>query len=151
MRATCFFGRRSSRQGRHSAGGPPPELLAQSLLAQSLLAPSLLAPSLPLHSFWRLAALASLSPPGLSSTACAAPLQCPALPLSLPSCASNLLLLQGPKDTPYEGGTFELAISVPEQYPLVAPAGAGWQGEGAPLLLCAAPRRAGQEQAVQQP
>lgn len=29
--------------------------------------------------------------------------------------------LQGPKDTPFEGGTFELAISVPEQYPLVPP------------------------------
>lgn len=32
--------------------------------------------------------------------------------------------LQGPCDTPYEGGVFELAIVVPEQYPLVAPAGA---------------------------
>ncbi len=31
--------------------------------------------------------------------------------------------MQGPSDTPFEGGTFELAISVPEQYPLVAPAG----------------------------
>ncbi|PSC74632.1 PEROXIN-4 isoform A [Micractinium conductrix] len=30
-------------------------------------------------------------------------------------------LIKGPADTPYEGGTFELAISVPEQYPLVAP------------------------------
>mmetsp|Transcript_14555 Transcript_14555/g.42549 ORF Transcript_14555/g.42549 Transcript_14555/m.42549 type:complete len:159 (-) Transcript_14555:498-974(-) len=30
-------------------------------------------------------------------------------------------LLAGPKDTPYEGGTFELAINVPEQYPLVPP------------------------------
>lgn len=31
-------------------------------------------------------------------------------------------LIKGPNDTPYEGGTFELAILVPEQYPLVAPA-----------------------------
>ncbi|GAB4813817.1 hypothetical protein N2152v2_000863 [Parachlorella kessleri] len=30
-------------------------------------------------------------------------------------------LLQGPKDTPFEGGTFEVVISVPEQYPLVPP------------------------------
>ncbi|KAL4450573.1 hypothetical protein ABPG77_000929 [Micractinium sp. CCAP 211/92] len=30
--------------------------------------------------------------------------------------------IKGPSDTPFEGGTFELAISVPEQYPLVAPA-----------------------------
>ncbi|KAF5834088.1 ubiquitin-conjugating enzyme/RWD-like protein [Dunaliella salina] len=29
--------------------------------------------------------------------------------------------LQAPKDTPYEGGSFELAITVPEQYPLVPP------------------------------
>lgn len=28
---------------------------------------------------------------------------------------------QGPQDTPFEGGTFELVINVPEQYPLVAP------------------------------
>lgn len=31
-------------------------------------------------------------------------------------------LIKGPTETPFEGGTFELAISVPEQYPLVAPA-----------------------------
>ncbi|KAG1662319.1 hypothetical protein FOA52_011477 [Chlamydomonas sp. UWO 241] len=31
-------------------------------------------------------------------------------------------LLAGPKDTPYEGGTFELSITVPEQYPLLPPA-----------------------------
>lgn len=31
-------------------------------------------------------------------------------------------LLQGPKDTPYEGGRFELIINVPEQYPLQPPA-----------------------------
>ncbi|KAF8065630.1 PEX4 [Scenedesmus sp. PABB004] len=31
-------------------------------------------------------------------------------------------LLKGPSETPFEGGTFELAISVPEQYPLVPPA-----------------------------
>eukprot|EP00879_Flechtneria_rotunda_P002274 GHRR01002465.1.p1 GENE.GHRR01002465.1~~GHRR01002465.1.p1 ORF type:complete len:162 (+),score=46.47 GHRR01002465.1:204-689(+) len=31
-------------------------------------------------------------------------------------------LLKGPSDTPFEGGTFELAINVPEQYPLVPPA-----------------------------
>jgi hypothetical protein len=29
---------------------------------------------------------------------------------------------QGPTDTAYEGGVFELAINVPEQYPLVPPA-----------------------------
>lgn len=29
--------------------------------------------------------------------------------------------VRGPKDTPFEGGTFELLISVPEQYPLVPP------------------------------
>ena len=28
---------------------------------------------------------------------------------------------QGPKDTPYEGGVFELVINVPEQYPLTPP------------------------------
>jgi hypothetical protein len=59
---------------------------------------------------------------------------CNSLPVSFSNCASSLLLLQGPKDTPYEGGTFELAISVPEQYPLVAPAGAGrMQREGGTL------------------
>eukprot|EP00891_Asterochloris_glomerata_P007259 jgi/Astpho2/7259/fgenesh1_pm.00113_%23_16_t len=30
-------------------------------------------------------------------------------------------LLQGPAGTPFESGTFELAISVPEAYPLVPP------------------------------
>eukprot|EP00201_Polytomella_parva_P009604 CAMPEP_0175055188 /NCGR_PEP_ID=MMETSP0052_2-20121109/9938_1 /TAXON_ID=51329 ORGANISM="Polytomella parva, Strain SAG 63-3" /NCGR_SAMPLE_ID=MMETSP0052_2 /ASSEMBLY_ACC=CAM_ASM_000194 /LENGTH=161 /DNA_ID=CAMNT_0016319999 /DNA_START=10 /DNA_END=495 /DNA_ORIENTATION=+ len=30
--------------------------------------------------------------------------------------------IKGPKDTPYEGGTFELAIQVSEQYPLEPPA-----------------------------
>jgi peroxin-4 len=30
--------------------------------------------------------------------------------------------LQGPSDTPFEGGVFELAMNVPEQYPLVPPA-----------------------------
>ena len=40
-----------------------------------------------------------------------------------------LRLLQGPKDTPYEGGTFELSISVPEQYPLVAPTGVAFYSE----------------------
>lgn len=36
---------------------------------------------------------------------------------------SNLYgqLLQGPTETPFEGGTFELSINVPEQYPLVPP------------------------------
>lgn len=29
--------------------------------------------------------------------------------------------MQGPSDTPFEGGTFELVINVPEQYPLVPP------------------------------
>lgn len=32
------------------------------------------------------------------------------------------MLLQGPTDTPFEAGTFELSINVPEQYPLVPPA-----------------------------
>lgn len=31
-------------------------------------------------------------------------------------------LMQGPKETPYEGGCFELSINVPEQYPLAPPA-----------------------------
>lgn len=30
--------------------------------------------------------------------------------------------MQGPSETPFEGGTFELSINVPEQYPLVPPA-----------------------------
>lgn len=30
-------------------------------------------------------------------------------------------MVQGPQDTPFEGGTFEVAITVPEQYPLVPP------------------------------
>jgi peroxin-4 len=30
-------------------------------------------------------------------------------------------LLKGPHDTPYQGGTFELDITVPEAYPLVPP------------------------------
>lgn len=30
-------------------------------------------------------------------------------------------VLEGPQDTPFEGGTFEVAITVPEQYPLVPP------------------------------
>ena len=33
----------------------------------------------------------------------------------------SLCLLQGPKDTPFEGGVFEVVLKVPEQYPLVAP------------------------------
>jgi ubiquitin-protein ligase len=32
------------------------------------------------------------------------------------------VLPQGPTETPFEGGTFELSINVPEQYPLVPPA-----------------------------
>lgn len=31
------------------------------------------------------------------------------------------ICLQGPTETPYEGGTFELIINVPDQYPLVPP------------------------------
>ncbi|GFR51604.1 hypothetical protein Agub_g14028 [Astrephomene gubernaculifera] len=31
-------------------------------------------------------------------------------------------VLRGPKDTPFEGGNFELVINVPEQYPLQPPA-----------------------------
>lgn len=30
-------------------------------------------------------------------------------------------LLKGPTETPFEGGSFELSINVPEQYPLVPP------------------------------
>ncbi|EFJ45706.1 hypothetical protein VOLCADRAFT_63302 [Volvox carteri f. nagariensis] len=30
-------------------------------------------------------------------------------------------VLRGPKDTPFEGGNFELVINVPEQYPLQPP------------------------------
>ncbi len=30
-------------------------------------------------------------------------------------------MLQGPKDTPFEGGVFEVTLQVPEQYPLIAP------------------------------
>lgn len=33
----------------------------------------------------------------------------------------SYLHLQGPKDTPFEGGVFEVILKVPEQYPLVAP------------------------------
>ena len=29
--------------------------------------------------------------------------------------------MQGPADTPFEGGTFELLLNVPEQYPLAPP------------------------------
>lgn len=29
--------------------------------------------------------------------------------------------MQGPSETPYEGGVFQLAFSVPEQYPLQPP------------------------------
>lgn len=29
--------------------------------------------------------------------------------------------IQGPSETPYEGGVFQLAFSVPEQYPLQPP------------------------------
>ncbi|KAL4854049.1 Protein PEROXIN-4 [Chlorella vulgaris] len=35
--------------------------------------------------------------------------------------AARTRLVKGPIDTPYEGGMFELAIVVPDQYPLVAP------------------------------
>ena len=31
-------------------------------------------------------------------------------------------IVQGPRDTPFHGGVFELAIKVPDQYPLVPPA-----------------------------
>ncbi len=34
---------------------------------------------------------------------------------------SRALCVQGPADTPFAGGCFELAIRVPEQYPLVPP------------------------------
>ena len=30
--------------------------------------------------------------------------------------------MQGPKDTPFEGGVFEVVLKVPQQYPLVPPA-----------------------------
>jgi ubiquitin-protein ligase len=41
-------------------------------------------------------------------------------PLHKPFC-NTLLTLQGPEDTPFRGGVFELVINVPEQYPLVPP------------------------------
>ena len=31
-------------------------------------------------------------------------------------------MMQGPKDTPFEGGVFEVVLKVPQQYPLVPPA-----------------------------
>lgn len=37
------------------------------------------------------------------------------------SCCSTLQCIQGPSETPYEGGVFQLAFSVPEQYPLQPP------------------------------
>lgn len=49
-------------------------------------------------------------------------------------------LVQGPTETPFEGGTFELAISVPEQYPLVAPAGRLEPGSAAVCPASAARR-----------
>jgi ubiquitin-protein ligase len=36
--------------------------------------------------------------------------------------AETGLCVQGPRDTPFQGGVFELGIRVPEQYPLVPPA-----------------------------
>ena len=38
-----------------------------------------------------------------------------------PASALSSLWLQGAKDTPFEEGTFELDIKVPDQYPLVPP------------------------------
>jgi hypothetical protein len=32
-----------------------------------------------------------------------------------------LLFYQGPSETPYEGGVFQLAFAIPEQYPLLPP------------------------------
>jgi peroxin-4 len=29
--------------------------------------------------------------------------------------------MQGPSETPYEGGVFQLAFAIPEQYPLLPP------------------------------
>lgn len=39
-----------------------------------------------------------------------------------PWCVIVHFVAQGPKDTPYEGGVFEVLVNVPEQYPLVPPA-----------------------------
>lgn len=36
-------------------------------------------------------------------------------------CSKAMLMLQGPKDTPFDGGVFEVTLQVPEQYPLIAP------------------------------
>ncbi|OEL35882.1 Protein PEROXIN-4, partial [Dichanthelium oligosanthes] len=30
-------------------------------------------------------------------------------------------LIKGPSETPYEGGVFQLAFAIPEQYPLLPP------------------------------
>lgn len=48
----------------------------------------------------------------------AAPAQATLLSASLLSAAPQ----QGPKDSPYEEGVFELVLTVPEQYPLAPPA-----------------------------
>jgi len=39
----------------------------------------------------------------------------------LPAQNKNLIAGQGPKETPFESGRFELAIRIPDQYPLVPP------------------------------
>ena len=48
------------------------------------------------------------------------------LPMCVPQAAAYAMRFcacaQGPKDTAYEGGRFELIINVPEQYPLQPPA-----------------------------
>jgi hypothetical protein len=38
------------------------------------------------------------------------------------TAAPVAVVMQGPTDTAYQGGTFQLIINVPEQYPLVPPA-----------------------------
>ena len=57
---------------------------------------------------------------------CRAPLQealARAPVLVAPPCAATRdRLPQGPQDTPFAGGRFELGIRVPDQYPLVPPA-----------------------------
>lgn len=50
---------------------------------------------------------------------------CRPLLLMLETCAAASVLLQGPEGTPYQGGVFELAISVPEQVSAAAAAARG--------------------------
>ena len=61
------------------------------------------------------------SPPA-SHPATHTPTQPPTHSASQPPTRARTRPPQGPTDTPYEGGVFELSINVPEQYPLGPPA-----------------------------